>query len=616
MKEEFISCNEAAAILNVTPRAVCKLCDAKKLYAIKEGKKWQVAEESVMYYMANKNTKKRLPCPVGVTLYKEVAQECYYVDKTLLVRDVLEEKNKVILFTRPRRFGKTMALDMLQTFFELSDEDTSVYFKDRLIWNCEEEYKQEQGKYPIIYLSLKDNKYKNWENTFEDIKILLHDEAMRHDYLLQSAELNEFDKRFIIGLLERSLSYVDYCRALLTFSRILEKHYRHKVMIMIDEYDTPILQGYLEGFYEEIISFMRVFLSSCLKDNKSLSRSFLTGILRISKENLFSGLNNITVNTILDERYSEYFGFTDGEIKRIVYYYGRLDKLEELKSWYDGYQFGEQEIYNPWSVANYFSNNCKPLAYWANTSENGIIKKILQASGREVVHDLEKLFLDEPITAKVDFNVIYPRLNESKNVLYSFLLLTGYLKIVNCIAENTYELKIPNREIKSVYRNEILSWLYDKAENSIADDLRIAMLKEDYDAITRLLEGYLMATVSFMDTGKEVFYHGLILGLAAAVSDKYYIRSNRESGQGRLDIALEPKEQGTPGIILELKVAKDAAMLEAQSQEALEQIMNLSYMREFKERQISHIIACGIAFCGKSCHTSVKRFNGEENKNV
>lgn len=613
MTKEYISCNDAAELLNVTPRAVCKLCDSKKLYAVKTGKKWQVAEESVLYYLSSKNMKKRLPCPVGKTSYKAVSQECYYVDKTLLVRDILDEQNQVILFTRPRRFGKTMALDMLRTFFEKSEEDTSVYFSKRLIWKCGRTYTAEQAQYPVIYLNFKDNKYKNWEDTFAAIKLALQIEGQRHSYLLTSTALDDIDKQFLQGLLQQKLSFVEYNRSLLSLCKILEKYHQHKVMIMIDEYDTPIQQGFLGGFYEDVINFMRNFLSSCLKDNDALARGFLTGILRISKENLFSGLNNITVNTLLDERYSEYFGFTENDIQKLLHYYGKASKLEEVKAWYDGYRFGEREIYNPWSVTSYISDGCQPKAFWANTSENGIIKSILQAADGDVVRDLQSLFLDEIITAKLDLNVIYPKLNANRNIIYSFLLLTGYLKIVRHIAEDVYQLQIPNHEVKSIYRKEILAWVGDKTEKSVADDLRIAVLTEEYGSMARLLESYLLAAASFMDTSKEVFYHGLILGLAAAVSDKFYIRSNRESGQGRFDISLEPRDNKAAGIILEIKAVSKAESLAEKSQEALEQISCKNYLQELRERGIKRIIACGIAFCGKSCHSSVNHFDEVEN---
>lgn len=595
---ELITVKEAAVLLDVTPRMVTKLCNNNKISGvIKKGRSWFLPKDEVTKLIKPNPKKIVLPCPVGKTSFADVCQSCYYVDKTGLIKEILDESNQVILFTRPRRFGKTLALNMLKCFFE--NRDNAKFFVKLNIWKQGKIYQEQQGKFPVIYLSFKDIKFNNWADTMEGIKLTLKDEFQRHSYLENSVSLDDIDKEFYRRSIKMQLSEVEYTKALLHFTRILSKHFHSKVMIMIDEYDTPIQQGYLHGFYDEIIGFTRNLFSNALKDNLFLERGFLTGILRISKENLFSGLNNITVNTILDNHYSEYFGFTVPEVEQMALYYGKQDKLTEIKSWFDGYRFGTTDIYNPWSVTNYFSEGCVAKAFWANTSENGIIKQTLFNASDTVTADLKKMLVGDVVNVRVDLNIIYPKIKTNKSSVYSFLLLTGYLKAVQCITDDVYQLTLPNNEVRSIYRKEILDWLDEASVSNAANDIRIAILTNDFSEFQNLLEKYMLASASFMDTSTEAFYHGLVLGLVAIVSDRYFITSNREAGYGRFDLQLEPKNADMPAILMEFKTCEEIC-LDEQSEAALGQIMMKRYYQTMLDKNCK-IICCGIAFSGKRC---------------
>lgn len=334
---------------------------------------------------------KKFPLPVGISDYRKAVSEYYYVDKTLMIRDFIDERPQVSLFTRPRRFGKTLNMDMLRVFFEKSEEDTSVYFQDKKIWNCGQEYRSYQGKYPVIYVTFKDVKCDTWEAAYDFIAKILKNEFERHSELLDSDKLSCFEKKYITNVLNGIADENDISMAFLNLSLMLHEHHGTAPIIIIDEYDTPIQQGYVKGYYDKIVDFMRVLFSGGLKDNSHLSYGFLTGILRVAKESIFSGLNNIKVNTILDNRYSQYFGFTSEEVKEMADYYGKPEKYEELCVWYDGYRFGKTEIFNPWSVIGYFNNECVPQTFWQSTGSNDIISEILSHATTEMMKRLEAL---------------------------------------------------------------------------------------------------------------------------------------------------------------------------------------------------------------------------------
>ena len=612
----YLSTREAADILKMTTRRVVGLCHEGKLEgAFQKGRGWKIPEYSVRMYQrtaASEGMQENLlPCAVGNTSYTEIVKNCYYVDKTLLIRDLIDAQVSVTLFTRPGRFGKTLAMDMLKTFFEKTDSDTSVFFRDKRIWDCGEKYQRLQGAYPVISITFKDVKFNTWADSFEAIQIVLRDEYMRHTELMNSSEIDFVEKDYLKRMQAGTLSEVEYTRALLNLSRMLEKHHHSKVVILIDEYDTPIQQGHSRGFYNEVIVFMRNFMSGGLKDNNSLAFGVLTGILRVSKENLFSGLNNPVVNSVLDEKYSEYFGFTVEEVETMAAYYGRRDKMEEIRTWYDGYRFGNTEIYNPWSVTNYFYNNCQARPFWTNTSDNEIIREIMHGLTPEIADELYSLMQGESIQTSLNMEVIYPRISDGTDNIFSFLLIAGYLKPLHPAVETEFgtfmELALPNIEIRRVYNTEILSWLRDTLDGNVMSCLEKALYLNDGDKLKAALRKYMISCISCFDGAAEGFYHGMMLGLVAGLSSRYFIRSNRESGEGRFDLVLEPKNHILPGIIMEFKATREAesGSLLPLAQEALKQIQDKNYDTDFVNRGITEIVKYGIAFAGKQVEIAV-----------
>ena len=551
---------------------------------------------------------KRLkPLSIGLSDYIRTQSEYYYVDKTLLIKEILDRKPLVSIFTRPRRFGKTLNMDMFRVFFEISDEDTSVFFSDKEIWKCGSEYQEHQGKYPVIFLTLKDVKFDSWSETIDKIRDLLQTEYGRHQELLKSERIAKYEKEYFKRIIEGTATEVDLSSALEKLSRMLTEHYDKAPIIIIDEYDTPIQEGYSKDFYDEIIGFMRNFFSGAFKDNKYISYGFLTGILRIAQESIFSGLNNPTVNSVMDEAYDQYFGFTGMEVHKMLEYYGALEKEAELKEWYDGYLFGNEEIYNPWSVINYISKGCVPQAYWVNTGKNEILEDVLKTATDEITERLYALLQGERVVARIDQNVVYRSLAEDPANIYSLLLVAGYLKTPKkeLQGDGAYlcEVAIPNKEITSVYKNEILSHLLQigaitrTTANKIAESLYIS----DWKRLQTAIAEYMNKSISFYDAGAEGFYHGLVLGLIALMDNQYKIRSNRESGDGRYDISLFPREKKYPGIIMELKWKNglDEEELKSLAKDALLQIENKKYDFEMREEGIENILKLGIAFSGK-----------------
>ena len=544
----------------------------------------------------------KLPLPIGASNYKLVSTEYYYVDKTLLIKELLDERAVITLFTRPRRFGKTLNMDMLRTFFEKTPEDTSKYFKDKKIWQAGEKYTSQQGKYPVIFLSLKDANKDNWQDLYSRLKATITDEFLRHKELKKSTRLSNtaFYEKIIAG----TGNTTDYATSLLRLSQMLHEHYRQQPIIIIDEYDTPIQAGYINGFYEQAIQFIRDLFSSALKDNPHIAFGFLTGILRVAKESIFSGLNNINVNSLLERRYSDYFGFTTEEVQAMATYYQAEDKMSELQEWYDGYKFGNTEIYNPWSVLKYFNNYCEAEPYWVQTSANSTIREIIKGLDSSTCENLRALLNGITINSVIETNIIYPKLKDNQTIIFGFLLMTGYLKAVQTRRINGIsfcELAIPNKEIRTVYNNEIIALLADNIDNGIINQLQQYLITKNSSALQQTLRKFLLETVSYYDTLKENYYQGLLLGMTGLFTNTYYVSSNRESGEGRYDIQLQPKTAAMPGIIIEIKAAKDATeeQLKALAAEALAQIESKHYDTELMSHGITTVYKYGIAFSGK-----------------
>ena len=618
------TCKEKALEWDVTPRAVNVMCKNGRIEgAIKEKGSWLIPDDaekpidgriSTGKYVKKIINPKVKSLPIGISDYVRAQSEYYYVDKTLLIKEFLDQKPLVSLFTRPRRFGKTLNMDMLRVFFEISDEDTSKYFADKAIWKCGEEYQSHQGKYPVIFLTFKDVKFDTWESTIDKIRGLLQEEYGRHQELLSSDKLSQYEKEYFAKILDASANEVELTSALERLSKMLATHYGKAPIIIIDEYDTPIQEGYSKDFYDEIISFMRNFFSGAFKDNKNLSYGFLTGILRIAQESIFSGLNNLTVNSVMDEEYDSFFGFTSNEVKEMLEYYAMTEKESELKEWYDGYLFGNEEIYNPWSVINYISRGGIPQAYWVNTGNNEILEDVMRVATDDITDRLYALLQGNRVVARIDQNVVYRSLAEDPANIYSLLLVAGYLKTPKkeLQADGSYlcEVSIPNREIAAVYKSEILSHFLQigAITRTTANKIAESLYANDYKKLQSAVAEYMDKSISFYDGGAEGFYHGLMLGLIALMDNQYKIKSNRESGDGRYDGCLIPREKRYPGIILELKWEKGLgeAALDSLADEALVQIDALRYDSEMKEDGIIDILKFGIAFSGKKVSVKTK----------
>lgn len=592
---DYISCESAAKKMGVSARRIQQMCKQKEIVgAIKDGRNWLIPDNAIL------SPKK--PLPIGVSDFKSATTNYYYVDKTLLIRDFLNAIPMVSLFTRPRRFGKTLNMDMLRVFFEKTSDNTSIYFKDKYIWQCGDYYTKHQGQYPVIFLSFKDVKCSSWQETFQKISKLISLEFMRHDELESSFVLSSYEKEQYHRFASENINEVDCQMGLQLLSLLLHKHYNKECVIIVDEYDTPIQQGHLCDFYNEIVDFMRNFFSGGLKDNPHLAFGFLTGILRVAKESIFSGMNNLKTNSILDNSYSSYFGFTNEEVKDMLAYYEYEDKYQEILEWYDGYRFGNTEIFNPWSVINYISDQCFPKAFWQSTGSNDIIGEIIGTATPEITENLYKLFCGNTITTYVDTSVIYPEVQNNPYSIYSFLLVAGYLKVAAIYPQNDgnymCDVAIPNKEILYVYEKEVLN---RTNQNNVSISIHQAIFSKDTRKLQSLLEDFMLKSISTMDGANEAFYHGMMLGLCAVLGSQYKVRSNRESGLGRFDIELLPMVQGIPGFIFEFKHTKDInADLDSLANCALKQIEDMKYDTELNDFGVEDIVKIGIAFRQKS----------------
>lgn len=593
----YISCESAAKKIGVSTRRIQQMCKQKEIVgAIKDGRNWLIPDNAIL------SPKK--PLPIGVSDFKSATTNYYYVDKTLLIRDFLNAIPMVSLFTRPRRFGKTLNMDMLRVFFEKTPEDTSIYFKDKYIWQCGDYYTKHQGQYPVIFLSFKDVKCSSWQETFQKISKLISLEFMRHNELESSSVLSSYEKEQYHRFASENINEVDCQMGLQLLSLLLHKHYDKECVIIIDEYDTPIQQGHLCDFYNEIVDFMRNFFSGGLKDNPHLAFGFLTGILRVAKESIFSGMNNLKTNSILDNNYSSYFGFTNEEVREMLAYYDYdyEDKYQEICEWYDGYRFGNSEIFNPWSVINYISDQCFPKAFWQSTGSNDIIGEIIGTATPEINENLYKLFCGNTVTTYVDTSVIYPEVQNNPNSIYSFLLVAGYLKVAEIYPQNDgnymCDVAIPNKEILYVYEKEVLN---RTNQNNVSISIHQAIFSKDTSKLQSLLEDFMLKSISTMDGASEAFYHGMMLGLCAVLGSQFKVRSNRESGLGRFDIELLPMVKGIPGFIFEFKHTKDINVdLDSLANSALKQIEDMKYDTELNDFGVEDIVKIGIAFRQKS----------------
>ena len=578
---------------------------------------------------------------IGYEKYKEfVDDNLYYVDKTLLIRDIIEKGGKVTLFTRPRRFGKTLALSMLKTFFEKEyDYDGNIvdnrrYFEGKKIMEAGDGILSRLGRYPVLFLTLKSAKQPTFKGAFYKLKTSIVNEISRHSYLLDSERLSPEEKQKIRNWLQTdSKSYTEdvegdkkleediniFSTAFGEFSGMLKKHHGENVVILMDEYDVPLENAYFAGFYDRMVGFIRSFFESALKTNDSLEFAVITGCLRISKESIFTGLNNLTVNSVRNEEFGEYFGFTQEETEQMLNDYDLRDKVEEVKEWYDGYLFGDTEVYNPWSVTKYiYEHRAKhdklPEPYWSNTSSNSIIKDLIYNADDNMKEELDRLVKGGAIEKKIHEDITYGDISfkdEEKNDenLWNFLFFTGYLKKVSerSIVDDIYlTMCIPNAEIRSIYRNQITDWfdmvVKKKADFSI---LHRAVLAKDTEAMSEFVNSILEQCISYFDSD-ESFYHGIFLSMLYGTPG-YSVRSNREAGNGRTDIVLYPNRPKDPAILFELKVRKKFKEMEDGIEEAFTQIRDQKYEEGILDEGYAGVISFGVCFCKKSC--IVERYN-------
>lgn len=551
----------------------------------------------------------RKAMPVGVEDFKDLVTKGYhFVDKTRFIRELLDDKGVVTLITRPRRFGKTLTLSMLRYFFTVENAgENRKLFAGLDIEKAGGEYMGEQGSRPVVFLTLKEVRSTDFSSMLTGLTEFLRKLYGEFAYLTDSDRLSAQDKEYF-SVIWNATGKAELMKvALSNLMNMLEKHHGIKPLLLLDEYDAPILAAWENDYYRECMDFMRGFLGSALKTNPSLGAAVLTGVTRISKESIFSGLNNLKVCSVIKEQYSDIFGFTQEEAARLMADCGVNDKLPELKQWYDGYVFGGTEIYNPWSVILFVDGGCKFQPYWLNVSGNSILHVLLEQVDEDRQKELTGLMQGIPVEATIDEGIIYGDIYESSNALYMMMLTTGYLKAVETYWDPTGEelpyckLLIPNREIRMVYQREILGWLSTKSDSIQLRHMLRAMVAGDVQTFQSRLQKILSGIISFHDAAKnpENFYHGLLLGLSVLMSGSYRIESNRESGYGRFDIAFFPLKEKAPGVILELKAAKTEEELEPKAKEALAQIGEKAYGTELARQGVKEIWSYGIAFWGK-----------------
>ncbi len=552
--------------------------------------------------------------PIGVSDYKKIVEGgYYYVDKTLLVKEVLRH-GEVILITRPRRFGKTLNLSMLRYFFEKSESGNEHLFATTAIRN-EPDY-QLMGQFPVISLSFKSIKETTWELCYDTFALIIAQEFDRHIYLLSSESLRPSEKKLFQKIQDREASIVDLKHSLQFLAELLSRHYNKKVIVLIDEYDVPVQSAYVHGYYHQAIDFLKTLLTAVLKDSTILEKSVLTGILTLAKAGIFTDLNNLDVINLTHAPMADLFGFTHNEVQELLKYYGLEDEATAIKEWYDGYTFGMiDKIYNPWSALKCVQAQGALRMYWANTSDNVLVKKLIARAPMDIKSDLELVLNGVPVEHTIEETIIFPDLEYRSELVWSLLLFTGYL------TSSSYELKegkvicsliIPNTEIRYLYTDMLKNIFQESVLGGQVENLLRAIIEGETDIFEKLLASFVLNSMSVYDLPSnepEKSYHLFVLGLVVALSDRYEIKSNRESGLGRYDIMIIPKKADLPAIIMEFKIVRQGETLEIAAQRALDQIQEKRYAQELHAKGISQIREYGIAFQGKKIYV---KSNGEK----
>ena len=535
---------------------------------------------------------------IGIDDFRKIIKEdCYYVDKTKFIEAVLEDASNVKLFTRPRRFGKTLNMSMLKYFFDVRESE-----ENRELFNGldieKSKYIDEQGKYPTILISLKSIKYETWEESLEQLKSLVSNLYNEFEYIRECLNESEIELFNDIWFKKENGEYANSLKNLTSF---LYKYYKKEVILLIDEYDIPLITAHKYGYYNEIINFYKIFLGEALKTNQYLKMGVLTGIIRVIKTGIFSDLNNLKVYSILEKKYSEFFGFTEEEVKKALQYFNIEEELTNVKYWYDGYKFGNLELYNPWSIINFLDGR-ELKNYWVGTSENFLIKNILENSTSRTNEILDKLFneeeVEEAITGTSDLSILM----DSKEV-WELLLFSGYLTVKEKLDDDIYSLKLPNMEVKKLFKKEFINVHFGI---SLFRKTMEALKNLNFNDFEKYFQEIMLKSTSNWDTSKEAFYHGLSLGMLSYLDNDYYVTSNFEAGFGRYDVLLEPKNRNDRAFILEFKVAEAENKLEKLSKEAIKQIEEKKYDINLKSKEIKEITSVGIAFYGKKLKVSYK----------
>lgn len=549
------------------------------------------------------------PLPVGIDDFEKIVTgDYFYVDKTLLIKELLDMKGEVNLFTRPRRFGKTLNMSMLRYFFEENPENVSRIFQGLNIMDAGEKYLDHMGKYPVIMISLKSMKQPSYELAFEMLKKALKGEFQRHwQSVSDSGRLTDADQKRYLRLRDLEGTEADYADALKFLSECLYRCTGRKTVILIDEYDVPLENAYFSGFYDRMTDTIRSLFESALKTNESLEFAVVTGCLRFSRESIFTGLNNLKIMSVTSQACGEYFGFTPEEVRGMLDFYGIKENYETVRQWYDGYQFGNAEVYNPWSAINYvdscrLNKNSLPKPYWSNTSSNNIVRTLVEKADFSVKQEIEDLIEGKTIIKPIHEDITYEDMDSTQDNLWNFLFFTGYLKKIREHQEEEtiyMEMAIPNREVRYIYKNTVLRWFEKKVEKKELSPLYESILNGDTEKMEKILSENLMETISFYDY-QESYYHGFLAGMLKNIGN-YIVLSNRESGNGRPDILLKYPSVKGKVVILEIKVSKTYQGLEAKCREALQQIEEQKYEEALRQEGYSQILKYGVAFYRKEC---------------
>lgn len=549
--------------------------------------------------------------PIGIENFKEMRkQDFYYVDKTGLIVDLLADWGKVNLFTRPRRFGKTLNMSMLASFFEVG-ADASLF--DGLRVSEEKELCENYlGKFPVVFVSLKGVDGLTFDDAYARLRILIRNEALRLEVLRESGKLSMEEKNAYLRLVSENPEKTDITESLKLLCQLLEKHYGQKPILLIDEYDVPLDKAFLHGYYPQMIDLIRSMFGAALKTNDSLFFAVLTGCLRVSKESIFTGLNNLKTLSISNVKFNEYFGFTDEEVGRMLADYGLEAHQAEAREWYDGYRFGNQDVYCPWDIINYVNElrsdpEAEPKPYWMNTSGNDMVLRLIaKASDGTTQMEIERLIAGDTITKMINEQLTHSEIDENLENIWSLLYMTGYLTVARKPSGGRYELRIPNREVREIFKRQVLSWFTERARAATEKlaGLYEAFEKGDAEAIEKLLNRQLITTVSFYDA-YESFYHGFLLALLSACVD-WCVSSNAETGRGRSDITVERRDREL-GFVIEIKEVRTRAKLDEACAAAMKQAEDRDYAAVMLRYGVETVFTYGIAFCDKRCRVAVKR---------